>query len=153
MRVRFTKLTDATHRFEVLRDDGSSERAELETRSFLLHDLVHFAVEAEANIQDGFYGLLAEGVPFAQLKELGPGPSAGPTEPSPGLALAETLVGPLQTYFRGRDTERLSPELEARFSQLTHDGFLAGVSERMRRLQGHWRAIPYGETLELIWER
>jgi hypothetical protein len=31
------------------------------------------------------------------------------------------------------------------------EAFLAGVQERLRRLQGHWRATPFGSALELEW--
>lgn len=48
MRIAFTKLTQDRHRLEIRREDGSTESVELETRSYLLHDLGHYAVEAEA---------------------------------------------------------------------------------------------------------
>lgn len=48
MRISLTKLSDARHRFSYLRADGSGETLELETRSFLIHDLVHFALENAA---------------------------------------------------------------------------------------------------------
>ena len=28
---------------------------------------------------------------------------------------------------------------------------VAEVCERMRRLQGQWKATPYGETMEIAW--
>ena len=56
-----------SHRLEVFRDDGSCECVELETRSLLLHDLVHYAIEAQAEIRTGFYGLLASGTTLAAL--------------------------------------------------------------------------------------
>ena len=61
MIVRFTRLSPTHHRFEALRDDGSIESRELETRSLLNHDLVHFALESEGELKDGFYGTLARG--------------------------------------------------------------------------------------------
>ena len=71
MKILLTKLTDDRHQLAIERDDGSTESVELETRSFLLHDLVHYAVEAEAKIDDGFWGLLARGTksaaPFADM--------------------------------------------------------------------------------------
>ena len=29
--------------------------------------------------------------------------------------------------------------------------FVVAVQERMRRLQGHWRATPFGGVMELPW--
>ncbi len=48
MRISLTKLSDARHRFSYQRADGSGETLELETRRFLIHDLVHFALENAA---------------------------------------------------------------------------------------------------------
>ncbi|RYD92308.1 MAG: hypothetical protein EOP61_25810, partial [Sphingomonadales bacterium] len=61
LKLRFTRLNEARHRFEAVRPDGVSEALEFETRSYLLHDFVHFAVEMEAGLQSGFYGQLARG--------------------------------------------------------------------------------------------
>ena len=96
MRVVFTKISDRVHRLEVTGRDGPDERVELETRSLLLHDLVHYAVESEAPIRDGFYGLLAEGVALSALND-----REAPYS-SPGLATAESLVGPMQSLCQGR---------------------------------------------------
>ena len=30
--------------------------------------------------------------------------------------------------------------------------FIGRVAERMRRLWGEWRSVPYGGTMELVWE-
>jgi hypothetical protein len=74
MRILLTKLNDASHRFEIVRADGSGERAELETRSTLLHDLVHYAVEAQAGLTSAFFGRLASGDALAELADRGPFP-------------------------------------------------------------------------------
>ena len=110
MRIVWTKLTGERHAFEVIRDDGSRDRAELETRSLLLHDLVHYAVEAEAGLQHAFYGKLAAGTELAEL-------GAGPFPPDDTeLALAEALTGPMQSVFRGHTTrERYVEQLGPRF--------------------------------------
>ena len=50
MEVRFIKRSDARHDIAVIRDDGSTERAELDSRSFLNHDFAHLAVEAELGL-------------------------------------------------------------------------------------------------------
>jgi hypothetical protein len=48
MLIQLTGLTPSHHRFQIQRDDGSSEAVELETRSLLIHDLTHYAVEHES---------------------------------------------------------------------------------------------------------
>lgn len=59
--VRFTRLNPTHHRFEAIRADGARDVRELETHSLLTHDLVHFALESEGKLSDGFYGGLLRG--------------------------------------------------------------------------------------------
>jgi hypothetical protein len=64
MEVRLTKLSDHRHAVAVVRDDGSGERAEVDSRSFLRHDLAHFAVESELGLTGGYWGSVAAGAPL-----------------------------------------------------------------------------------------
>ena len=143
--VRFTRLSPTDHRFEAIRADGTREVREFETKSLLLHDLVHFAVESEAKLRRGFYGALTDGADYD-----------APREDSEAMAI-ESVVGPLQGALKGevdpaafvarhraaqgsmgsQSPDWLTPELIAR------------VLERLRQLQGQWRATPFGETMEL----
>jgi hypothetical protein len=86
MEVRFTKLSDARYAVAVLRDDGSTEQAELDSRSFLNHDFAHLAVEAELELEHGFWGLVAAGAALAGIGLEGD-----------GISLAERLAGPVQS--------------------------------------------------------
>jgi hypothetical protein len=143
MRIGFRKVTDERHVLSIHRDDGTSESVELETRSFLLHDLVHYAVEAEAGITDGFWGLLANGTTLAQLSE-----RTMATPLSPGIVLAEKLVGPMQSVWNGR----LDPALyEEHTRGLVADDFVERVRARLRRLSGHWRGTPVRAEMEIEW--
>jgi hypothetical protein len=147
MRIAFTRLTEQRHRLEICRADGSAEAVELETRSVLLHDLVHYAVEVEAGIEDGFWGLLAHGTTMAALSE---GTMSAP--PSAGIALAERLVGPMQSVWQGRFdpalyVERFRPVAPG----IVDAGFVDRVRDRLRALWGHWRATPFRSVMELTW--
>lgn len=148
MRVLLTRLTERTHRFEAIRIDGSRESAELETRSVLLHDLVHHAVEAEAGMSDGFFGRLAAGSTLAELKQA----AYSGDEADAGLGRAESLVGPMQSLHRGRSTrEQVLERGRARHPEVVTAEFVDGVLERLRRLVGRWRATPFGASMELCW--
>jgi hypothetical protein len=63
LRIAFHKISGQRHALEIVRAGGRRERVECETRSYLTHDLLHYAVEAEACLQDGFWGRLAA-MPF-----------------------------------------------------------------------------------------
>ncbi|WP_218109853.1 hypothetical protein [Oligoflexus tunisiensis] len=130
---------------DIVREDGTSDHAELETRSFLLHDLIHYAVETELQIHDGFWGTLAAGAPLTPLKD---GSMAPPL--TDGAMRAERIVSPLQSLWNGRISEEhyLSimegmPDVDA--------GFVKRVMNRLRSLWGHWRATPYRASMDLAW--
>jgi len=143
--VRFTRLNPTHHRFEAIRADGTREVREFETKSLLLHDLVHFAVESEAKLRGGFYGALAAGAAY--------------DAPLPGReAMAiESVVGPLQGALKDQvDPEAFVArhrEMQANIGGASPDwltpDLIIRALERLRQLQGQWRATPFGETLEL----
>jgi hypothetical protein len=145
MQILLTRLDNKRHRLEVKRDDGSRDSVELETRSLLLHDLVHYAVEAEAALEEGFWPLLASGRTFAELA-----PDAR-KDPPADLMLAETLVGPMQAVWNGRFTAEQYAESFGRKHDFVDAAFVERVSERLRRLWGHWRGTGFHETMEFSW--
>jgi hypothetical protein len=121
----------------------------LETRSFFIHDLVHFAVESKGGLVDGFYGALARG---AHLE--------APFAPSEAGMTIETIVGPLQTElastapplspdaFIAGITSYLAQTGKAPPAWLTPD-YVIAVRERLRHLTGRWRATRFGQTMAL----
>lgn len=147
--IRFTKVSDARHRIEVVRDDGTRDAVELETRSFLLHDLIHYAVESEAGLRQSFYGALAVGRGYEELSNRQP--LAGE------ILMTERVVGAMTGAAKGQVTATqviaamknlLDAHDEAMPPWLTR-AFVERALERLRRLQGQWKATRFGETLEL----
>jgi hypothetical protein len=153
MLIRLTRLTNERHSLELVRDDGTREARELETRSALLHDLVHYAVETEAGLNASFYGQLAGGRTYEALM----------TEPSGDAEAMQTeaVVGRLQGIAKndtwsGIDPESFAESIAAGFRSLGHEppAWLTGdlivrVRERLRRVQGQWRATPFHRALVL----
>lgn len=144
--LRFTRLSEARHRFEAVRPDGGVEALELETRSYLLHDFVHFAVEMEAGLQTGFYGQLARGGVY--------------DDPAPGTegGKIELVVAALQTASKGDvDAAAFVEQLKAYWAQIGGEppawlspAMIDGSLERLRQLQGRWRATPFGATMAIV---
>jgi hypothetical protein len=152
MRVSFVKLTDERHALEIVRDDGRRERVECETRSYFLHDLLHFAVESEGGLTGGFWGRLAAGTTLAEMND-----RTRPVGPeSPELLAIEQLVGALHGATKGREADELVAGMR-RFAEALGQGlpdwltepFVVRVKERLRRLVGHWNATPYGGSMDL----
>lgn len=150
MRVRFTKLDDRRHGLEV-EVDGRVQRAELETRSTLFHDLTHLAVEVCAGVDDGFFAALARGATLGDMTRR--------AREGDGVVLMEVerivalLQGPART---DEDPHALFARIEASFglqdeappAWFTPDLVIA-VRARLRELVGRWRATPYGATMEV----
>lgn len=146
--VRFTRLNPTHHRFEAIRADGTREVREFESRSLLLHDLVHFAVESEAKLRGGFYGALAGGGAYDTL-----------LDGSEAMAI-ESVVGPLQGAAKGEVNPEAfvtrHREMQQSMGSQSPDWLtphlIERALERLRQLQGQWRATPFGETMELTFD-
>lgn len=155
MRILLTKVSDRRHLLAIARSDGSRETAELVTREALFHDLLHYAVESTLPTQGGFWGTLASGKTMADLNDR-TGESV--KEYAATLYLAERIVGVMssvvtlpvdQAFAKLRwfsEAQRQEPP------EWCTERFVAAVCERMRRLQGKWKATPYGESMEIDWE-
>lgn len=153
MLIRFTRLTNERHRFEVVRDDGTREARELETRGALPHDLVHYAVETEAGLRASFYGRLARGETYDALTEVAPA--------NREAMQTEQVVARIQGVAKTGEWPVIDPDgfvrsIVADSRSLGHEPppWLTGelivrVRERLRRVQGQWRATPFHQTLVL----
>jgi len=146
MRVVITKLSDVEHKIEVTRNDESTESTILNSRSFLMHDFAHFAVESEVPIKLGYWGLVASGASLSGASLSGEEISGN------DIALTESLAGPIQTLMRVEAKplgylsllQRLHPHLAtAEFAEKVHT--------RARKLIGQWRATPFGKSMTIIW--
>jgi hypothetical protein len=149
--IRLTPISPTHHRLAIQRADGSTESRALETRSCLRHDLVHFALETEAGLTRSFWGLLARGTAYADLtgEQL--------VEQGAEIAATERVVGALQgaleadldpAAFVASFGAALRTMDEEPPAWLTAD-LVARVRDRMRRLEGHWRATRHGTAMEL----
>lgn len=141
--ARLHRQSAERHTLALRLDDGPIVSVELETRSLLVHDLVHWCVEAELALDEGFWGLLASGVPLEVLNDRETPPSTFTT-----LWRVEGLVGPLQSYLQGRLPQELL--VEALPSSFTRAN-LRGVEARFRSALGAWKATPFGAALVLTW--
>jgi hypothetical protein len=150
--LRFTRISPDRHRFEYRRADGMGEAIEMETRSFLTHDLVHYAVESEAQLRGSFYGILARIGGYEELSVAGGAALGGE------IAITEQVVSMLQGALAAEDFDEAAFQAQAaeylelfdeRAPRWFTPAFVAAVRERMRQLTGRWKATPFGATMEL----
>lgn len=155
MRIELRKLSDQQHELVLIRAGGRREALTCETRSTLVHDLLHFAVEQEAGLQTGFWGALASGRTLADMNDR-TGVALGAAAPE--VMAVERIVGPLSAAAKGAAPDALASLLRAYLAE-TGDAapdwltpaFIAAVQERLRHLMGAWRAVAKGEALRLDW--
>ena len=155
VQIQFRKLSDERHALAIVRPAGARDEVDCETRSTLVHDLLHFAVESEAGIATGFWGRLAGGLTLADMNDRTGAPlGAGAAD----KVAIEQIVGALSGAAKGRSAaemvagmRRFAAALGATMPDWLTESFIEAVQERMRRLLGHWRATPYGATMTLDW--
>jgi SAM-dependent methyltransferase len=155
MEISLERLSPEEHRLALRRASGPEERVTLNTRSFLLHDLVHYSVEAEADLREAFWGSLAAG---RSLEELGVQARQAWPEGSE-LAWAEGVVGPLQGALRrGQPAEELYRELERRAEDagevlppFLDRPMLERAAQRCQQLLDRWSRLGIGGFIRLPW--
>jgi hypothetical protein len=155
MRISFRKLSNTQHALEIRRADGQHEAVQCETRSYLTHDLLHYAVESEAALDGGFWGNLAAGKTLADMNDR---TGASMPDSAGEMAAIEQIVGALSSAVKGVPAERLVETLRRNAAALARplpdwfdEAFIEAVQERMRRLLGHWNATPFGAEMQLAW--
>jgi hypothetical protein len=154
MRIRFVKITDEQHALELDRSDGHSERVLCETRSCLLHDFLHLAVESEAGVSGGFWGKLAAGTTLAAMNDRMRPITPGDEE----LVAIERVVGALHGMTKGQTPSvlvaglrRYAEAVDTRLPDWLDEELVSRAEERVRQFVGHWKATPYGATMEVEW--
>lgn len=153
--VTLTNISPTHHRFACMREDGSREAAELETKSFLYHDLLHFAVESEAFLGDSFYGKLLKGTSYRELSERKM--EATPLTEGKEIMMTERVVGVMTGVLQSdasseaalSSLRNLLSASGERFPEWFTEDFVLHVKERMRRLLGEWEGTPFGATMTL----
>lgn len=152
LEVSFTRVSPTHHRFAYRRPDGSGEAVEMETSGLLQHDLLHFAVEAEAGLRGSFYGILAKVGGYEELRVAG-GMALGGE-----IAITERVVGALTGALAQPELDDEAFVAQVREFLDVYDerpprwltpAFVVAVRERMRQLEGRWKATPFGETMSL----
>jgi hypothetical protein len=157
MLVRFTKNTPTHHTFSIIRADGSAEQASLETRSYMPHDLIHFAYELQAGCRYSFYGRLASGLKLADFNVIQLMTSPDPADAE--LITTERITGPLATYLKGGVTnadfisalENLFVAVSSPLPAHITSQFLDELKIRYNALIGQWNALPHHTPMEISW--
>lgn len=156
MKISFTKQSLTEHILDIQRDDGSIENIVLETKSFMPHDLIHYVLEKEGNLNNSFWGLIKNGKKLEDFnsKEKIQNEILSNSE----LKDTEMIVGFLTGYFSNDINEEKAQEtLKNIFSaynkpvpEFLTEKFLIRCRDKFRKVYGHWKSTARGEPLILI---
>jgi hypothetical protein len=155
MRILFRKIPGPNHELALVRPDGRRESVLCETRSTLIHDVIHYAIEGAARLETGFWGRLAAGRTLAEMNDRADLP---PPDEAAEMATVERFVGALSGAAKGMPATELLAGI-ARYAAGTNDvvppwlteAVVVEAQECLRRLVGAWRATPPGGAVELAW--
>ena len=155
MKIIFEKISDKEHKLSIIRRDGSSESILCESRSYLNHDLTHFALETEAGLSNGFWGRVADG---QQLTSNDDGIDLLQPQQQK-IRQIEAVVGVLHNLSQEPESGAILQNLHMQgdglgwqIPQWLNEDLIDRVRERLRRLKGHWQATAYGRSMTLTWE-
>jgi hypothetical protein len=152
--LTFKKISPTHHEFSYKREDGTGETALLETKTFLVHDFIHFCLETEAGLTDSFYGKLAKGATYAALNKLIEKEKEFTDEVFVTEVFAGALTGGVQSDASYEQlVAGVSNMLNARELSLpvwcTED-FYNRFKKQFRKVYGEWNGTPFGATMTLI---
>ncbi len=155
MLIRYTKNLGKYDDFECVRDDGSTHKVKMPKIGSLPHDLVHFVVEKELGMTNGFYAHVQKGLidgyylktETAENREQST-IDAKHAESVVECFQAEAVSGnqspeDFQYFVNVTCEARKIPHFEISTEQI--ERIRQGVSELYKR----WNAVEIGDTLEL----
>jgi hypothetical protein len=127
------------------------------------HDLLHFLVESELELPDGFWGSVAAGAIFEGMHVVGgrQHPHAGERSRAvmkahhQGILFAEGVVGDLHEALHGTPEPQVPLWIESPHvpSRTTSDrrALIVQLLRTAEELRFRWERIPLGETLLVQW--
>lgn len=128
--------------YTLTRDDQSIERVTLETKTYFIHDICHFAVEKNIGYKKGFWGMLSQGYTFNFL--------FGKDNPhTKELRFIEQIVGPVQSVYSGHIRK---PDFEQYISHLDFvvtEGVLDKCLADIKTIIEKWQQLAIGQEITL----
>ena len=153
MQIRLKKGRDGPDSLACVREDGTSTWKRLQ-RGIAFHDLVHYAVESELGIADGFFGLVESGWTMDELVAAEERASIPPSAMWVEFVVNQffTEVSSAAAYDAEAFHEmilRSTAKAGVAAPRKLGDEEIARVRGRIVEVVGRWRSLPAGETLEL----
>jgi hypothetical protein len=140
--IIFTKNNPATHTITIFKDGEKWDEVTLDTKTYFLHDLVHYCVESELRLKQGFWGMIDQGYKMDQL-------SGKTNELTDELRRIEHIVGATQSVYSGYMSAEMFHENLKVIQYSVSEGFLEKVMEKVKSVTDKWTYLPVGDSLKL----
>ena len=157
LQIQFTKRTDGSVILRCTREDGTVtwQKHEKQGAFYSFHDLTHYAVETVLGLDQGFYGLVADGW---DIEDTGGKGKRG--RPSAATILVEHVVGLFDRERSGGVAPLDAAEFSALVEEMTGlklkhaftERQLTAARERIAELHQQWLSIPPGSSLDLTFD-
>lgn len=153
MKIIFKKHNERKNSIHCVRDDGTETWMEADP-FFVMHDLMHYAVETELGLKTGFYGLLESGIDITDFNK--PREERNFVMTEEALA-SESLVNLLLIEYNQGTVDNFNTLLNEAYqtndypyqppaiSNTQHDM----IMENFKSLTSAWHLLEYKNTLEL----
>ena len=145
MKIEIQKLSKYQCLYTITRGDQSVERITLETKTYLVHDICHFAVEKNLGYTNGFWGMLSQGYTFSALF----GKDNPQTEE---LRFIEQIVGPVQSAYSGHIPKKDFEQYISHLSITLSESVLGTYLTEIRTIVEHWEQLMVGQQITLEWK-
>ena len=143
MEIYLKRINASHHELSIVRTDKTTEHIMLNTKTYLLHDVCHFYVEQILEIDDGFWGMLAQGYRIEQL-------SGKTNQLTEQLRLIECIVGGVQSvYSKHMDQAGFWNYMQTVDYDIADTSFLEKVIPQINKFMNRWNYLPAGQTVTL----
>lgn len=144
MKIEVVKKNGTTHLYKIQRSNGTGEEIELDTKTYLLHDICHYVTESILHYSKGFWGMLAAGYTFQSL--------FGKENPQTAeLRFIEQIVGPVSMVYLGQIQPADYITYTAHLDFSWPDNFIQQAVKQVQDSMNAWEKLKYQEQLVLEW--
>jgi hypothetical protein len=144
MKIGIKRASAYQCEYTVTRDDGSVEVISLDTKTYLIHDVCHFAVEKHLAYANGFWGMLSQGFSFGEL-------FGKDNMQAKELRLIEEVVGPVQSVYWGHIRKEDFQQFIEHTGFDVPEGVLDACLGEIEGILRMWEPLSVGESLALEW--
>lgn len=155
MLIRYTKQLGKYDDFECVLDNGTTNKVKMPKIGSLPHDLVHYVVEKELNLDNGFYAHVEKGLieGYYLKSERCENPEKSAIDAQQAESLVECFQAESVSGYQTPEDFQYFLDVTCDARKIPHFQINAEQIKRIRegilRLNERWNSVKIGETLEL----